>query len=408
MAGQVVGVVVVVAEMRHSLTALLLLIAPPWAGLVAQEKLVLGEPPPPLSLETLLQAPDGRTTLTWADLRDQVVVLEFWGTWCGPCVAAIDHLNALAKTFAGQPVRFVSITFEEEPKIRDFLATRSMNAWIGLDPDRSTVDAFGVESYPCTVLVDRRGRVAAVTYPTHVTDAVLQNLLDGKASGLFRPDLRVPGSPVEATAIPSASPVASLFEVSLSHSVGNEASMSISDDHLVVKGQPLSNLVAVLWDRPASRVRGLKSLSGEPFDLIVRLPKPDRAAVLRFGREAFCVGLGCQASHTRQEVPVLRIHRLAGDFPGLRTSAATDGSNGASFSTTYIRAEGYDAAGIAQLLEQTLHVPVLPDATMTGRFDFHVTCVSGTAAEWRQQFEKTLGLGLEDSKETLDLLLLSH
>ena len=58
----------------------------------------VGEAPPPLGLETILQAPLG-TQASWAILKGKVVVLEFWATWCGPCIAAFPHLNEMAEQF---------------------------------------------------------------------------------------------------------------------------------------------------------------------------------------------------------------------------------------------------------------------------------------------------------------------
>ncbi len=73
----------------------------------------LGDQAPLLEACTLLQAPPG-TKLDAASLRGKVVVLEFWATWCGPCIAAIPRLNRLAERFKDQPVQFVAITAEDE------------------------------------------------------------------------------------------------------------------------------------------------------------------------------------------------------------------------------------------------------------------------------------------------------
>lgn len=54
----------------------------------------IGDPAPKLELETVLTP---SIALSWSAVRGQVVVLEFWATWCAPCVAQIPHLNALAK-----------------------------------------------------------------------------------------------------------------------------------------------------------------------------------------------------------------------------------------------------------------------------------------------------------------------
>src|SRR5206468_9176367 len=99
------------------------------------------------------------------DFGDKVVVLEFWGTWCGPCVAAIPHLNDLAERFRNRPVQFISITDEEDWRVRDFLKLKPMSSWIGLDPERAIFTAFGVNPLPKTFVINQQHLIAAVTTP---------------------------------------------------------------------------------------------------------------------------------------------------------------------------------------------------------------------------------------------------
>jgi len=88
-------------------------------------------------------------------LVGNITVVDFWFTDCAPCVASIPHLNNLAFQFP--EIVFLSITFEDEIVINNFLDKMKMFYPIGCDTDHKTIEAFGVNSYPETFIVDNEG-----------------------------------------------------------------------------------------------------------------------------------------------------------------------------------------------------------------------------------------------------------
>lgn len=52
--------------------------------------------------------------VSWEDLEGKVVVIDFWATWCAPCVKSFPKLNELEKVFADRPVAFFSVAYETE------------------------------------------------------------------------------------------------------------------------------------------------------------------------------------------------------------------------------------------------------------------------------------------------------
>jgi thiol-disulfide isomerase/thioredoxin len=115
-------------------------------------------PAPDFAVKALLQA-DRPALASLKDLGGQAVVLEFWATWCGPCRETLPSMNKMIDSFAGRPVRFISVTDEPRETVEAFLKTHPMKAWIGLDDDDKIHAAFQVKSIPQLFVIDRYGRI---------------------------------------------------------------------------------------------------------------------------------------------------------------------------------------------------------------------------------------------------------
>ncbi|MHC4395685.1 MAG: leucine-rich repeat domain-containing protein [Planctomycetota bacterium] len=137
---------------------------------------MIGKSAPKLGIGKLLQAPEG-TVASWEKLKGKVVVLEFWATWCGPCVKAFPHINSLADKFKNKPVRFICITDETEPVVTDFLGRYLLKTWVALDTDRSIFESYQIKGRPRTVVVNPEGRIISVGFPMDLTEDVINNAL---------------------------------------------------------------------------------------------------------------------------------------------------------------------------------------------------------------------------------------
>src|SRR5947199_3428540 len=74
---------------------------------------------PALKVTQWLQAPEGFDG-KWSGLHGKVVVLEFWATWCAPCIGAIPHLNQLANEFKDRGVAFLAVTDDDKDRLKPF------------------------------------------------------------------------------------------------------------------------------------------------------------------------------------------------------------------------------------------------------------------------------------------------
>jgi thiol-disulfide isomerase/thioredoxin len=95
--------------------------------------------------------------------KGQVVVLDFWASWCGPCVQTIPDLLELAQEYGENEVYFLAIN-QSEPAtlVKRFIETRGWKLNVALDGLGGTGLKYGVEGIPHTVVIDAEGNVAAV------------------------------------------------------------------------------------------------------------------------------------------------------------------------------------------------------------------------------------------------------
>jgi peroxiredoxin len=95
------------------------------------------------------------------DLRGKVVVLDFWGTWCPPCVESVPELRTLHKRYSKEPsFMLIGISSDsDEQEWKDFTAKNKMIWPQYRDKDQKVQRAFGVRAFPTYVVIDHEGIV---------------------------------------------------------------------------------------------------------------------------------------------------------------------------------------------------------------------------------------------------------
>ncbi|HUJ44712.1 MAG TPA: TlpA disulfide reductase family protein [Opitutaceae bacterium] len=99
------------------------------------------------------------------------VLLEFWATWCGPCVASISHLNELQTKFRSSGLVIVGVSSEREAVVADFLKKNQVRYAIAVDSTGRLFRTFGVSAIPHAFLTDRRGTIIWEGHPYLLQDA---------------------------------------------------------------------------------------------------------------------------------------------------------------------------------------------------------------------------------------------
>jgi thiol-disulfide isomerase/thioredoxin len=115
---------------------------------------------------TVTEWTDGKTHKL-SDFRGKVVVLEFWGVWCSPCINGIPAIKQLQKKYRNKDVVFIGMhtAGTDMSQIRSLLELKEWNMLTAIEEgtdqtDSATSTRYGVRGYPTTVIIDRHGRIS--------------------------------------------------------------------------------------------------------------------------------------------------------------------------------------------------------------------------------------------------------
>lgn len=332
-----------------------------------------------INLEWLLpsQPPENATLRA---LAGKAVVIEFWATWCGPCVHAIPHLNEVANQFKGRPVQFLSITDDEPSVVEEFLKKNHIEGWVGIDRKGLMKEAYGIDGLPATVIIDANGNLAGIGLPNQIQPAVIEDLLAGKALSLQPPVLEVWIRP--------ASSSNSAFRNS-----GNE---------IKVQAMDLINLLATAYELPGTRIEAQGLNDGLLYDALVSGPKGMHwQAVLR---SALAAAFQISTRIESRETNVLILKAPLGKPPDLKEVGPGDKCTITQGSDNTAKLIGCPTAALASIIQGALRRPVIDETGITNRFDVELKWYQD-APESLINAVKRLGFSVEEGRRPLEYLI---
>ncbi len=93
-----------------------------------------------------------------SELKGNVVLIDFWATWCGPCIRAVPFISRLYAEYADNGLVILSVNLGEDPNVVAEFAGKHKMLWtVLLDSDRSVADSYGVKAIPTFVIIDKGG-----------------------------------------------------------------------------------------------------------------------------------------------------------------------------------------------------------------------------------------------------------
>jgi uncharacterized protein (TIGR03435 family) len=113
--------------------------------------------------------------------KNKFIVLEFWATWCAPCIDAVPHINDLQEKFkSNNDLIFISITDEKPEKVMATLKHIDFKTIVISDQSKKTHKSLNIDGIPETVLIDNEGIVRWKGSPNALNEELIKNFINGK------------------------------------------------------------------------------------------------------------------------------------------------------------------------------------------------------------------------------------
>jgi len=142
------------------------------ADSMAKHSLVLGKPMPKLELSNWINK-----EIKPEDMKGKIIVVDYWATWCGPCIRSIPHNNELYQKYNAKGVELIGVCGGGgEEKMQD-RATENKIAYPAAKVSAASTEAWQVQWWPTYAVVDRNGIVRALGIQPQFVEKVVDALI---------------------------------------------------------------------------------------------------------------------------------------------------------------------------------------------------------------------------------------
>jgi uncharacterized protein (TIGR03435 family) len=303
----------------------------------------------------------------WAAYRGDFVVVDFWATWCGPCLPGLDKFIALEKEFEGRGVSFLTVALDTSDRVRQYYREKGIAVATFVEGDQSpTAESFGVRSVPGAALIDREGRIVGVTSGENITAEVLRKALAGEAVRLppFERPNNIFWDRDEITWQDGVLPEFAVLIKPMAVSGGGYA-YKPGSNHISGDGASVQAMIQAAWRTNAMHLDLRAKLPEGTYRFAVTVPQAKEAELLPTLQDALRRSFGIQTRWEDQDRDVF----VLGHDP-VKAIQESHSAPLSQFMRGVITLRSQSAEKLADMLPNWVGKPVLDETGLSGSYDF--------------------------------------
>lgn len=362
---------------------------------------------PDFTLDKLVNS--SSTTFHSSSAKGKVLIVEFWATWCAPCIPALTHLDSLQKHFPTE-LTVVAVSDDSPERLQKFLLKRPTSIPLASDPARKMQALFHYRMVPHTLVVDRNQRIVAITTPDQISSTTIEALWKGQPVSLaLKQDAEFDPNKDYFAADPSTVSASQIQP----YMQGFPSMMKPGGDQFKNRRVTFINVLPSMIIQYAygySSIRTKSELSKETiafvpenlvcFDIIVS--KDSSSELKKLMRQEL-------AKQFSINVQVVKASTQAYALKLTKTSVVLIPSTQANHhrsSGSGIEAQGEPMEVLRNYLENILRQPVIDETSLSGRYDYKLDIRQEDLKSSLAESLQKVGLTLEETQRDIDFLTL--
>ncbi|WP_276481049.1 DUF3738 domain-containing protein [Paraflavitalea pollutisoli] len=394
--------------MRYTLISLLMLAT---TFVTAQPLLKVGDLFPQVVIRPLLNAPV--KTLDVHNSKSKFLILNFWGTWCSPCLPEMDSLAKLQAKNATH-MQVIAISNEPVDRLQRYLQRKPSSLWLASDTTSNLYLQFAFSYVGQSAILDDQRRIIALVRTDSINQAMIDKLVRRKTIRSSAETGVQKNAEDETNAVDTAMGMQvtwgsyrkDLPAMSKSYKGGPFYGRRLTFINQCVPAiyQNLYDLSyqQVIYEVPRKEVCDWQQRASLNvcFDVLVKPEQKDSLKIIMLDLLARLSPIKTKLE--QREMPVYVLRRLP-DAPAWKESLDT--TNTYSFSGRGFQGAGIPLKPFADYVANELQLPVIDETGLTGRYDIETTNVLRNEEEVKAALQK-LGLTVEKTNRKMDALII--